>query len=320
MTPLDRESETYALDVLSIVESVLEDPGVVLAAQLDRLRTETIVRLKREGVEYEERMAELDRLEHPKPRRDFTYGLFDAYAVEHPWVVDHTIRPKSVARDLYERAMTFTEYVAHYRLARSEGLVLRYLSDAYKGLVQTVPEDAKTDVLLDLTEWLGELVRQVDSSLLDEWEALRQPDPEVAADVVVRPPGHEGEAARGVTANARAFRLMVRNELFRWVELLARRGYDELAERQPGGTWRAVDVAAAAAAYWGEHDAVGIDADARSAARCQITETGDSWTVRQVLADPQGHDDWAIVATVDLAASDGEGRAVIELRAVESMG
>jgi superfamily II RNA helicase len=240
---LDRASETYALDVLSIVESVLENPGVVLAAQLDKLRAETLARLKQEGVEYEQRIEELDKLEHPKPLRDFTYELFNQYATEHPWVADHNIRPKSVARELYERAMTFTDYVQHYGLARSEGLLLRYLSDAYKGLVQNVAEDAKTDEVYDLTEWLGETVRQVDSSLLDEWDQLRHPETAAAAEdektstataIAEGGPGREGvltEEPERVTANERAFRVMVRNELFRWVELLARESYGELAER-----------------------------------------------------------------------------------------
>ena len=316
ITHLDPDAETHALDVLSIVESVLENPGVVIAAQLDRLRTETIERLKREGVEYEQRMAELDKLEHPKPLRDFTYGLFDAYATEHPWVVDHTIRPKSVARDLYERAMTFTDYVGFYGLARSEGLVLRYLTDAYKGLVQNVPEDAKTDDLLDLTEWLGELVRQVDSSLLDEWETLRHPDVEAAdgAAAPVRPAlAEEGAARGGVTANPRAFRLMVRNELFRWVELLARRAYADLAERLPGTAWSAESLAAAMAPYRERHAAIGIGAPARSAELFQVVESVDGWTVRQAVDDPSGDRDWAIAARVDLEASDEEGRAVVVL-------
>ena len=172
---LDEDSPTHALDVLSIVEATLDDPGPILAAQLDHLKGEVVAQLKSEGVEYDERMAELDKLEYPKPLRDFTYDLFDAYRLHHPWVADHNIRPKSVARDLFERAMGFADYVAHYGITRSEGLLLRYLSDAYKGLTQSVPEDDKTDELLDLTEWLGELVRQVDSSLLDEWERLRLP-------------------------------------------------------------------------------------------------------------------------------------------------
>ena len=319
VTHLDGESETYALDVLSIVESVLENPGVVIAAQLDRLRTETIERLKREGVEYEQRMAELDKLEHPKPLRDFTYSLFDAYAAEHPWVVDHTIRPKSVARDLYERAMTFTDYIGFYGLARSEGLVLRYLTDAYKGLVQNVPEDAKTDDLLDVTEWLGELVRQVDSSLLDEWEALRHPDVDDEVAVPSRPAlADEGAARGGVTANDRAFRVMVRNELFRWVELLARRAYADLADRLPGTAWTAESLAAAMTPYRERHEAIGIGASARGADLFQVVEAADEWTVRQALDDPSGERDWAIAARVDLEASDEEGRAVVLLDGISA--
>jgi superfamily II RNA helicase len=336
---LDRASPSYALDVLSLVEAVLENPGAILAAQLDRLRRETIERLKREGVEYEERMAELDALEHPKPLRDFTYDLFNAYATEHPWVVDHTIRPKSVAREMYELAMTFTDYVGHHGLARSEGLVLRYLTDAYKGLVQNVPEDAKTEEVFDLTEWLGETVRQIDSSLLDEWERLRHPDPDDLDAAAPRrpgaaPPGGPGGGdPEGVTANVRAFRVMVRNELFRWVELLARGAHVELSERLGPGEWPAARLDEAMASYREEHAGVGTGPDARGGALFLLDEspaggaagaagasggerTERSWTVRQVLDDPDGDHDWALHARVDLAASDEAGRAVVVLVAI----
>ena len=307
---LDRDEPDYALDVLSLVESVLDNPGVILAAQLDRLRSETLARLKQEGVEYEERMAELDKLEHPKPLRDFTYEAFNRYLVEHPWAADHTIRPKSVARELYERAMTFTEYVQHYGLARSEGLVLRYLSDAYKGLVQNVPEDAKTDAVFDLTEWLGETVRQVDSSLLDEWEQLANPQEETADEAAER-----ADHVKPVTSNARAFRVLVRNELFHWVELLSRRAYEELATRV-GPDWTADRLASAMEPYWDEHEAVGIGAGARSAALARLDDSG---SVTQVLDDPAGDHDWVVRARVQPDASDDEGRAVIDLLAIERL-
>ncbi len=317
---LDRDAPTYALDVLSLVEAVLENPGVVLAAQLDRLRADTVARLKREGVEYEERMAILDQLEHPKPLRDFTYDLFNAYATQHPWVVDHTIRPKSVARELYERSMTFTDYVGHYGLARSEGLVLRYLSDAYKGLVQNVPEDAKTEEVFDLTEWLGETVRQVDSSLLDEWERLRHPVDDDADDGAGPATGRRaapGPAGPpGVTANERAFRVMVRNELFAWVELLARRAYADLAARVPGGDWTAEGLEAALAGYWADHDGIGTGPAARGPGLFTVTAGPLAWDVRQALDDPAGDRDWVLSARVDLAASDEEGRPVLALLGV----
>jgi hypothetical protein len=307
---------------------------VILAAQLHKLRSDTVASLKAQGVEYEERMAELDKLEHPKPLRDFTYDLFNHYLTVHPWAADHTIRPKSVARELYERAMTFTEYIHHYGLARSEGLLLRYLSDAYKGLMQTVPEDAKTEEVFDLTEWLGETVRQVDSSLLDEWDQLRHPD-DIAAVAEgsavplsgrgpggVHGPGIGGEAGGagepvGVTPNARAFKVMVRNELFRWVELLSRRASDELVERLPASaSWKVEGLAEALAPYWDEHEVVGIDTSARSGELFRLDEEASPWTAIQVLADPEGNHDWTISAVVDPEASDEEARAVLSLVSV----
>ncbi len=169
---LDADETDYPLDVLSVIESVLENPGPVIAAQVERLRSDLLGELKAQGVPYEERMERLAAVEHPKPLREFLYGAFDIFRGHHPWVEGENVRPKSIARELHERAMTFGEYVNHYGLKRSEGLLLRYLSDAYRALVQNVPTDHRTPELDELTDWLGALVRGVDSSLLDEWERL----------------------------------------------------------------------------------------------------------------------------------------------------
>ncbi len=320
---LDTESPTYALDVLTMVEATLENPTTVLRAQLSKLKTETVTELKARGVEYEERMAILDTLEYPKPLRELTYDLFDAYRLVHPWVADHNIRPKSVARDLYEQAMTFAQYVDHYGLARSEGLVLRYLTDAYKGLVQNVPEEAKTEDVYDLTEWLGEMVRQVDSSLLDEWQHLRAGVDPVADPVTL------AQAPPGVTANRRAFRVMVRNQVFRQVELLARGAYGQLASTAGDGggggegvngddvvVWDARHWEEAMVPYWQRHQAIGTGPSARGPALFQVTEHADHWRVRQVLDDPDGDHDWAVHARVDLAASDEAATAMVEVLSV----
>jgi hypothetical protein len=224
-----------------------------------------------------------------------------------------------VARELYERAMTFTDYVHHYGLARSEGLLLRYLSDAYKGLMQSVPEEAKTEEVFDLTEWLGETVRQVDSSLLDEWDRLRHPDDVVAVTEGTAVPVAAALAdggALGVTANARAFGVMVRNELFRWVELLSRHAYEELVAREGSGEWSADRLADAMAPYWDEHDAIGIDAAARSHDLLRLDRDASPWSATQTLADPAGHHDWAITARVRPDASDDQTRAVLDLLAI----
>ncbi len=299
---LDMEADGYALDVLSVLEAVLENPGVIVAAQLDLLRSETIGRLKSEGMEYDQRMEELDKLETPKPLGDFLFPAFDIFRGHHPWVGGETIRPKAVARDLYERAMTFSEFVNHYKLKRSEGVVLRYFSDCFKALVQNVPEDAKTEELYDLTEWLGELVRQVDSSLIDEWEKMRNPEP---VDDTEAKPVDEGPP--DITRNERAFAVMVRNEAFRWVDLLSRKRSHDLAEFAPDLSPE--DLKEAMAAYWETYDEIRTGADAR--ARDLFLYERDTGRVRQILADPEEFHEWHVIGHVDLNASREQGRAVV---------
>jgi uncharacterized protein YoaH (UPF0181 family) len=319
---LDQASPDWALDVVSVVESTLEGPGAVLYAQLERLKAETLARLKEQGVEYEERMEVLRELEHPKPLADLLYEVFDAYRARHPWARDHNVHPKSVVRDMHEKAMTFSEYVAHYGIARSEGLLLRYLSDAYKALLQSVPEDAKTPELRDLTEWLGEMVRQVDSSLLDEWELLLQP--ELVQDALARGerPEHQagpGQAPPRVTANERAFRAMVRNACFRRVELAARGDWAGLGQLDEANGWDAVRWQTAFAGYLSEHSRIGTGPDARGPALWQPEQEGRRWRVRQVLDDENGDHDWAIMAVVDLDASDELGEPALRPLAVERL-
>ncbi|MDQ2725174.1 MAG: DUF3516 domain-containing protein [Actinomycetota bacterium] len=328
-SPAGPASPTWVLDVISVIEATLDDPRPVLAAQLNRLKTETLGALKAEGMEYDQRMEVLDKLEYPKPLRDWTYDLFDTYRVEHPWAADFNIRPKSVARDLYERAMTFGEYVAHYGLARSEGLVLRYLSDAYKGLVRTVPEDDKTDELVDVTEWLGELVRQVDFSLIDEWQSLATAAKAAEADLeravaAAQPTLLGGPAAPPppVTANTRAFRVMVRNAAFRRVELAARGDIDGLAGVESAGGWDRAAWTEALAAYAAEHGpgAIGTGPDARAGVWFRVDERQHRWVVRQVIDDPEGNHDWTMTGVIDLAASDEEGAPVWRTTAFDTPG
>src|SRR5580698_8395407 len=208
---LDRQLPEYPLDVLSVIEATLDNPRQVLSAQLFMARGEAVAAMKAEGIEYEERMELLEAVTYPMPQADLLEAAYNIYRQGHPWIADYELAPKSVARDMFERAMTFTEYVSFYSLTRSEGLVLRYLADAFKALRQTVPDQARTEELTDLIEWLGELVRQVDSSLIDEWERLRNPEAEAAVQMDEVPPA--------VTGNRRAFRVLVRNALFRRVEL-----------------------------------------------------------------------------------------------------
>jgi superfamily II RNA helicase len=306
---LDRESPDYPLDVVSVIESTLEDPRQVLHAQRQKARGEAVAAMKSEGIEYEQRMELLEDVTHPRPLLDLLEAAYETYRRGHPWVADYELKPKSVVRDMYERAMTFTEYVSFYGLSRSEGLVLRYLADAFRALRQTVPEDARTEELTDLIEWLGELVRQVDSSLLDEWERLRNPGAVIEeARLDDKPPA--------VTRNVRAFRVLVRNAMFRRVELAALRQYHELGELDGEAGWNAERWSEAMNDYYDEYDEVGTGPAARGPALLHIDAGADAWTVRQVFDDPAEDHDWGIEATVDLAASDEAGAAAVTVTAV----
>ncbi len=302
---LDREDPSYALDVLSVIESTLEDPRQVLSAQQHKARGEAIQGMKAEGIEYDDRMVLLEEVTHPKPLAELLNAAYETYRRGHPWVADYHLSPKSVARDMYERAMTFVEYVSFYQLARSEGMVLRYLADAYKALRQTVPEEAKTEELGDLQEWLGELVRQVDSSLLDEWEKLTNPTDE--------PEQPEDERVPAVTTNVRAFRVLVRNALFHRVQLAARKRYFELGELDGDSGWDADEWREALEPYFELHDEIGTGPDARGPKYLIVSEQADHWEVRQIFADPAGDLDWGFTAEVDLAASDELGAAAVTI-------
>jgi len=311
---LDVEAPTYALDVVSVVESILDDPRQVLYAQTHKARGEAVAAMKSEGIEYDERMELLSEVSHPKPLADLLGAAYEIYKQGHPWVADYELRPKSVVRDMFERAMNFVEYVGFYGLARSEGLVLRYLADAYRTLRQTVPDAARTEELDDIVEWLGELVRQVDSSLLDEWEQLRagtDDDGSGRAPVPSGPPR--------VTTNVRAFRVLVRNELFRRVELAARRDWSALGDLDAADGWGADEWREALEPYFEEHADIGTGPDARGPARLLVEEQPGQWVVRQILDDPAGDHDWGFSAVVDLAASDEVGEAVLTLTDVNRL-
>ena len=309
---LDPASPTYALDMISVLEATLDDPRPVLSQQQFKARGEAVAAMKAEGIEYDQRMELLDQITWPKPLEELLDAAFETYSASQPWIGDFALSPKTVVRDMYERAMTFADFVGFYGLARSEGLVLRYLSDAYRAARQTIPDDAKTEELRDLIEWLGEVVRQVDSSLIDEWEAMRNPSADPDAPVVPPEPP-------SILSNPRAFRVLVRNELFRRVQLAAREDWEALGELDAASGFDAEAWADALDPYFDEHDEIGIGGDARGPAMLMITEGPDRWTVRQILADPAGDHDWGISAIVDLAESAELGVAAVRITAVGAL-
>ncbi|MFO7690563.1 MAG: DUF3516 domain-containing protein, partial [Cryobacterium sp.] len=306
----------YALDMISILEATLDNPRPVLMGQQFAARGEAVNAMKREGIEYDERMALLEEITYPKPLDELLSYAFETYKDSQPWIADFELRPKTVVRDMYERAMSFGEFIAFYKLARSEGVVLRYLSDAYRAARQTIPDDAKSEDLLDLIEWLGELVRQVDSSLLDEWEELIHPDVTAhqAGATAILPP-----APRRLSSNTRAFRILVRNELFRRVQFAALENYDALGELDRDHGFTDDAWADAMDGYFAEHDELLTGGDARSSDLLLIEQGATAWTVRQIFDDPAGDHDWGISATIDLAESDDLGEAVVHVTGVNRL-
>jgi hypothetical protein len=321
---LDPEAPTYALDIVSVIESVLDPPRQILMAQQHEARGEAIAEMKADGLEYDERMALLDEITWPKPLADLLEPVFEIYRGTHPWLPIDSLDPKSVVREMFEQGMSFTDYIGRYKIARSEGLLLRYLSDAYRTLRQTVPDVHRPPELEDLIEWLGETVRQTDSSLLDEWEALSDPDhiPRTLTDAAAPPP-------RPLSQQERAFRVMIRNAMWRRVELVARddvRGLAALEEADAARFDPPRDVVmtreawdAAIEEYFAEHDTVGTSGDARGPDLFVLERTGQRWPVRQTLDDPAGHHDWVIEAEVDVEASDELGELVLTTTAMRRL-
>ncbi|WP_336992889.1 DEAD/DEAH box helicase [Leucobacter sp. VD1] len=328
---LDPESDGYALDVISIIEATLEDPRAIVRAQEHKARGEAVAAMKAEGIEYDERMELLEEVTHPQPLKELLEEAFNAYAQEVPWARDYELRPKSVVRDMVERAFGFRDLVSFYQLGRAEGGVLRYLSDAYRALERTIPEQSKTPELDDLIDWLGELVRQVDSSLVDEWEELSNPEAAAAHAAALAQAEATGETVvpptRSVLRNERAFTVMLRNALFLRVQAAAHERYELLGELDgsAAGNFGEQRWRDALAGYFTEYDEIRIDADARAAGLLEIDNGAEAvaegvWRFRQVLLDPAGDRDWGIEGFVDLAASEVEGEPAVRVQRVGPLG
>ncbi len=316
---LDPQSPDYALDALTLVESILENPEMVLRRQLDRIKGEKIGELKAQGMEYDERMEELDKLEYPKPRREFIYDTFNAFAASHPWVGQENIRPKSIAREMFETFQSFSEYVREYDLHRIEGQLLRYLSDVYKVIVQTVPELVKdaapNDELRSIEEYFGTMIRGIDSSLLDEWERLRNPDFVRVAAVATEP---VATGPKDITQDRRAFAIAIRNEVFRLVRALASQDWDSALDllRRPT-EWTVDSLSAKLEQYRQDHGRIKTDPEARAPKHLSISpEDSSTLRVTQVLVDAEGHNDWVLELALDLDSSREAGKPMLKLKQI----
>ncbi|HEX3827199.1 MAG TPA: DUF3516 domain-containing protein [Sporichthyaceae bacterium] len=309
---LDPDSPTHALDLVSVLEATLEDPRPVLQAQQHAARGVAVAEMKADGMDYEERMERLEEVTWPKPLAELLDAAYEMYRHGRPWIAEYPLSPKSVVREMAERAQTFGEFVSGYGLARSEGLVLRYLSNAYSALRRTVPEAEKSPEVADLIEWLGEAVRQTDSSLLDEWEAMTE-------GTVALPAAHRSQPPPPppLTANVRAFGVLVRNAMFRRVLLAAAGRWEDLGTLDADTGWDAAAWSATIGDYVAEHGPLATGPEARGPHLLVVDRSPEGlpgkWTVRQIFDDPAGDRDWGVRAQVDLRASDERGEAVVEV-------
>ena len=302
---LDRESDTYALDVISLVEATLEQPRQVLRAQEKEARSAAVAAMKADGVDYEERMERLEEITYPKPLEDLLSAAFDAYCRSMPWALDYELAPKSVLRDMVETASDFKTYVQRYGLSRCEGILLRYLSDAFHVLDRTVPPDAYDERLDDIVCWLGWLVRSIDSSLFDEWAGNED---EGGADAAAP------EAEDVVVVDRRAVQLLVRNALFARVRLAALGKVEELGALDADWGYTAARWSEVIDAFYAEHEEILLNGDARSSAYLDVDESSEQsehlWHVRQIFLDSDADLDFRIEADLDLDATQEEGQAV----------
>ena len=309
LTLLDPESDTYTLDVISTFEAILDDPRQLLQAQQTAARGEEIAALKAEGVDYTERMAIIEDVTYPKPLADELEEAFATFTEGNPWAKEFELSPKSVVRDMIEHAMTFSDLIATYGLARSEGVVLRYLTDAWRTLSYSIPDTYMNDDLEDIVVWLGELIRQVDSSLIDEWAHMTGDDQPVSQDTIDRELAFGVEDPTALTANRRAFTIMVRNYFFRLVELFAYEKEDQLEDMlgylEPDAR---VDWPAAMDDYFDEYTDVDLGPDARGPEFFRLEDSaGRAWRVTQIIKDPEGDNAFQLHGVVDLDASDEAG-------------
>ncbi len=312
---IDPASPGYPADVLTLCESILEDPDIILRRQLDKVKTEAMNAMKAADVPYEERIARLEELEYPKPCRDFIYRTFNEFAAAHPWVGQENIRPKSIAREMWENFRSFADYINDYDLHRAEGVLLRHLSSTLKVLAQNVPEARKTPPVQEIEAWLTGLLRGTDSSLLDEWERLGNPDapaPELSTlnSELPRP---------DLTKNPREFTALIRTEIFKFLRPLAAQNFPAAASSISPG-WTADTLAAAMEPYFATHERLSLDNEARNGRHTHPVPGPASWTVHQVLVDPEGINDWQATFTIDLPQAREDGKPTLVLTAIEPIG
>jgi superfamily II RNA helicase len=322
---LDPEAPDYALDLLTLVESVLEDPMIILRRQVDRIKTELVARLKEEGATYDERIAALDEVTHPQPNAYQIYLAFDRFRDAHPWVQAEVLHPKSVGREMIEEYASFTDFIRRYGLQRFEGVLLRYLSQLYKTLTQNVPDWAKTDELYDLIGYFRAMLERIDTSLIEEWEGLLHPELRLEGLATDVHSTHRLLVFEELINDRRALTARVRAELHQLVRALSRKEWEEAGRciRQVSSddetVWDDDRFEQALAPFFETYEELVFDHSARLGDKTQIKQTGEkTWEAIQILVDPEGENLWCAECTVDLGDAEQLDGPLITLRLIGS--
>ena len=311
---LDTTAPEYPFKLLSLVESILENPDAILRKQLDKLKGDKVAEMKAAGIEYDERMEKLEELEYPKPEREFIYDTFNQFASEHPWVGTENIKPKSIAREMYERFSSFADYVKLYGLMRAEGLLLRHLTNVYRVLDNTIPPHFKTETVNDVIIYIENLLRMTDSSLLDEWELLR--NPEYVAEAGEAEAEEKSARSIDISGDQESFMRLVRNEVFRFLRMLANKNYEEISESFefegmfPEARSQAMELQQAMTAFYENHEWIRLDPGARAKGNTRVSEGDDrlTWTIEQTLVDPEELNDFQFVFRLPLQVAKERGK------------
>lgn len=334
---LDATIPEYPFVLLTLIESILENPIVILRKQLDAVKTAKMAEMKAEGIPYEERIEKLETLEYPKPNREFIYGTFNDFADRHPWVGQEAIRPKSIVREMFETYSSFGDYVRTYDLKRAEGLLLRHINSVYRVLSQTVPDSDKTDEVLEIEIYLREMIRAVDSTLFDEWERMRDPAyrPPDTDETEIRPLS-PADSEPDITRDRKQFTALIRTRIFSFLSYLARndfngaerallRGADYEDSDENAATpdpkspetepWTAERLESAMDEYRADHAFLRLDPEARNIRHTHVSMSpdGDYQQIHQMLIDPDEDNDWTAEFRVYLAESRAAGEPVLSL-------
>jgi hypothetical protein len=266
-------------------------------------------------------MERLEEVEHPKPGKDFIYNTYNAFRDANPWMQSEGVRPKSIAREMFEDYMDFEDYIKEYKLERSEAILLRHLSEVFKVLSQTLPPAVKDENLLEAENYLKDHVTNVDSSLIDEWELMQNPNY-----LVEKEEKQKQTAERPLSQQTKKLNKLIREKSLNALKHLA---YDKieafLAEFLPedrlGEAWNFERLDPEIDAYFDTHGTIRLDPEARNQKHTVLKKDLSTGTVEvtQILCDSSSQNDWGFSFVVDLKASDEEKKLVCQLEALASL-